>query len=161
MKRRADDRRYEARIVAVGRDCDLALLAVDDPAFWENATFARFGELPAIRDRMTVVGFPIGGEQVGGWAEWDRDEMTPRLPRLAPGDPNEKSRTDTRVAAPLVFRIRSPRALCHEWKSPATAWRGGSCWRCKLMPVRAGWWAAVLPCVTVPCAVGPWPYPTP
>ncbi|KAI7845653.1 hypothetical protein COHA_000767 [Chlorella ohadii] len=64
VKRRADDRRYEARIVAVGRDCDLALLAVDDPAFWENATFARFGELPAIRDRMTVVGFPIGGEQL-------------------------------------------------------------------------------------------------
>lgn len=66
MKRRADDRRFPARVVAVGRDCDLALLAVEDDTFWENATFASFAELPAIRDRMTVVGFPIGGEQVGG-----------------------------------------------------------------------------------------------
>lgn len=66
VKRRADDTRFEARVVAVGRDCDLALLAVDDEVFWENATFATFAELPAIRDRMTVVGFPIGGEQVGG-----------------------------------------------------------------------------------------------
>ncbi|PRW44318.1 protease Do-like 9 [Chlorella sorokiniana] len=64
VKRRSDDTRFEARVVAAGRDCDLALLAVDDETFWENATFARFGGLPAIRDRMTVVGFPIGGEQV-------------------------------------------------------------------------------------------------
>lgn len=134
VKRRADDKRFEARVVAVGRDCDLALLAVDDEVFWENATFATFAELPAIRDRMTVVGFPIGGEQVGsrgrlGAGAREGQGHISICSELCPAHP--ASQTD---------RCLSPRASCLAWKSRATRWRGESCWPCRLMLVRGlGW----------------------
>lgn len=38
---------------------------VADPMFWEGANFVEFAnELPSLRDSVTVVGFPIGGETV-------------------------------------------------------------------------------------------------
>src|SRR5690606_23070094 len=49
---------------AVWHDCDLALLQVEDEGFFDDVPPADIGELPALRDKVSVVGFPIGGEEI-------------------------------------------------------------------------------------------------
>ncbi len=34
VKKRGDDEKFLARVLSVGVDCDVALLTVDDDAFW-------------------------------------------------------------------------------------------------------------------------------
>ena len=53
-----------AHVEAVCHDCDLALLTVEDPAFLSDTPPAEIGELPDLRDKVTVVGFPVGGEEI-------------------------------------------------------------------------------------------------
>lgn len=53
-----------AQVKAVCHDCDLALLAVDDPEFTEDVPAARIEELAHQGDDVAVVGFPIGGEEL-------------------------------------------------------------------------------------------------
>jgi len=60
----AEPTRYVGRVEAVCHDADLALVAVDDPTFMEGVTPARLGGLPELREPITVVGFPVGGEEV-------------------------------------------------------------------------------------------------
>lgn len=64
MKRRGDDTKFIARVLAIGVECDIALLAVDDENFWEGATPLKFGGLPNLQDAVTVVGYPIGGDTI-------------------------------------------------------------------------------------------------
>ncbi|KAL4448419.1 hypothetical protein ABPG75_005638 [Micractinium tetrahymenae] len=68
LKKRWDKRRWDAKVLAIGRDPDIALLTVEDPGFWEGAAFATFGELPSARDSVTVVGFPLGGDTISATA---------------------------------------------------------------------------------------------
>ncbi len=56
MKRRGDDRKFLARVLSIGVDCDVALLDVEDEAFWEGATPLEFGTLPRLQDAVAVVG---------------------------------------------------------------------------------------------------------
>ena len=63
--RRGDDRKFIARCVAVCTECDLALLTVDDDAFWEGPSAPkplRFGRLPRLQDAVAVLGYPVGGD---------------------------------------------------------------------------------------------------
>lgn len=53
-----------ARVVAICHDCDLALLEVDSPDFMEGVEAAEIGELPSLRDRVSVIGYPVGGEEI-------------------------------------------------------------------------------------------------
>ncbi len=57
-----DPEKTVATVEAVCHDADLALLRVSAP--FEDVEPAALGELPARRDRVSVVGFPIGGEEV-------------------------------------------------------------------------------------------------
>ncbi|MBC8378111.1 MAG: trypsin-like peptidase domain-containing protein [Planctomycetes bacterium] len=56
--------RYPAQVEFVGHDCDLAVLRVADPAFFENTEPVRFGGLPKINSTVQTCGFPMGGRQV-------------------------------------------------------------------------------------------------
>ena len=49
MKRRGDDRKFLARVLAVGTECDIALLTVDDDAFWAGVAPLAFGSLPHLQ----------------------------------------------------------------------------------------------------------------
>ena len=40
------------------------MLTVDDDEFWEGVSPVEFGELPALQDAVTVVGYPIGGDTI-------------------------------------------------------------------------------------------------
>ena len=61
LKKRGDDKKYVARVLAIGVECDLALLTVDDASFFDGVAPVRFGRLPSLQDPVTVVGYPIGG----------------------------------------------------------------------------------------------------
>lgn len=60
----ADPTRFVGRVAAVCHDADLALLAIDDPSFMEGVQPARLGGLPELREPITVIGFPVGGDEV-------------------------------------------------------------------------------------------------
>jgi S1-C subfamily serine protease len=64
VKRRGDDEKFLARVLALGVDCDIALLTVDDPAFWQGLQPLEFGPLPQLQDTVAVVGYPIGGDTI-------------------------------------------------------------------------------------------------
>jgi S1-C subfamily serine protease len=64
VQKTSDPDKAIARIVAFGHDCDLALLTVDDDAFWKDLPAARLGDLPRLQDEVSVVGFPTGGEEL-------------------------------------------------------------------------------------------------
>ena len=53
-----------ARVKFVGHDCDLAILEVDDKSIFKDSTPMTFGALPRLRSPVSVIGFPMGGEQV-------------------------------------------------------------------------------------------------
>ncbi|XP_059645659.1 protease Do-like 9 [Cornus florida] len=64
LKKRGSDTKYLARVLAFGTECDIALLTVDDDEFWEGVSPVEFGDLPALQDAVTVVGYPIGGDTI-------------------------------------------------------------------------------------------------
>lgn len=65
-RRRGSDAKVVARVLAIGVECDLALLAVDgDDAdeFWrglQGVTLCR--SLPRLQESVSVCGFPLGGD---------------------------------------------------------------------------------------------------
>lgn len=60
----SDPNKAIARVEAICHDCDLALLSIDDPSFTKDTEIAEIGALPTLRDRVSVVGYPIGGEEI-------------------------------------------------------------------------------------------------
>lgn len=61
LKKRGSDKKYVAKVLAIGVECDLALLTVDDDEFFDGVDPVRFGVLPRLQDSVTVVGYPVGG----------------------------------------------------------------------------------------------------
>jgi S1-C subfamily serine protease len=64
LRREDRAKRYPARVVFVGHDCDLALLAVDDQSFFEATAPLELAGLPEINSTVTTYGFPIGGDRI-------------------------------------------------------------------------------------------------
>ncbi len=64
VKKYGDTKRYQARVLFVSHDVDLALLEVKDKAFFKDTTPLPFGELPNIQDKVTVYGYPMGGNTI-------------------------------------------------------------------------------------------------
>lgn len=53
-----------AHIEAISHDSDLALLRVAEPGFTRGIKPAELGDLPRLRDEVSVVGYPVGGDEV-------------------------------------------------------------------------------------------------
>ncbi|BFG32606.1 hypothetical protein CerSpe_188800 [Prunus speciosa] len=64
LKKRGSDTKYLATVLAIGTECDIAMLTVDDNEFWDGVSPVEFGDLPALQDSVTVVGYPIGGDTI-------------------------------------------------------------------------------------------------
>ncbi len=64
IQRYQDPKPYPAEIEYIGHDCDLAVLKVSDPAFYEGMESLSFGELPEVRSTVVTYGYPAGGEQI-------------------------------------------------------------------------------------------------
>ncbi len=64
VKKHNDPKKYTAKVIAIGSDCDLALLSVEDEDFFEGTRPLEYGGLPKLQDTVTVLGFPQGGEKL-------------------------------------------------------------------------------------------------
>jgi len=64
VQKNSDPNKAVARVEAVCHDSDLALLRVGDPAFLEDVAPAQIGDFPDLRDTVSVVGYPVGGEEI-------------------------------------------------------------------------------------------------
>ena len=53
-----------ARVLAVAHDCDVAVLTVDDPKWWNGTLTLKLGGLPQLHESIVVVGYPLGGDQI-------------------------------------------------------------------------------------------------
>lgn len=61
--RRPDlQKKFSARVLHVDHSCDLALLTVDDPAFFDGVAPLEIGELPRVESAITAYGYAVGGE---------------------------------------------------------------------------------------------------
>jgi S1-C subfamily serine protease len=61
VQRYGDPRKYKARVKAVSHQADLALLQVDNPAFFSDVKALEMDDLPETRQEVTVYGYPEGG----------------------------------------------------------------------------------------------------
>jgi len=57
-------KRYPAKVAFIGHDCDLAVLIVDDPTFFEGTSQLELGELPTLNSTVMTCGFPMGGRRI-------------------------------------------------------------------------------------------------
>ena len=54
-----------AEVLAIGTECDIALLSVEDDEFWEEVEPLELGPLPRLQDAVAVIGYPIGRDTHG------------------------------------------------------------------------------------------------
>ncbi|NEW60044.1 trypsin-like serine protease, partial [Sulfurovum sp. bin170] len=64
VKKYGDTKRYQAKVLEVSHETDLALLEVNDKHFFDETTALTFGELPKMQDNVTVYGYPMGGNTI-------------------------------------------------------------------------------------------------
>lgn len=64
VRRYQDPQPFQARVAYIGHDCDLAILEVDEPAFFDYLEPLPLGELPKVRSEVVTYGYPAGGEQI-------------------------------------------------------------------------------------------------
>jgi len=61
VQRYGERKRYIAKVYAVSHQADLALLKVEEKAFFEGVKPLTFGSLPNVEQKIVVYGFPMGG----------------------------------------------------------------------------------------------------
>lgn len=75
VKKRYSDTKYKAEVVAIGNECDIALLEVKGKEFWDEFDqhvglddgrhpFLTPGPLPELQDPVLVIGYPSPGNQI-------------------------------------------------------------------------------------------------
>lgn len=53
-----------ARVIGVCHQSDLAVLTVEDEAFWRDIDCLEFGDIPELQESITVIGYPTGGDSI-------------------------------------------------------------------------------------------------
>jgi S1-C subfamily serine protease len=64
VKRADRPKRYKARVVFAGHDCDLAMLTVENDEFFEGMEPLVIGARPNLRTTVATVGYPMGGTRL-------------------------------------------------------------------------------------------------
>ncbi len=59
-----DPRPWPARVAAIGHDCDLAILELENPERIEGVPALELDGLPALRSRVVTYGYPLGGQLI-------------------------------------------------------------------------------------------------
>ena len=91
VRKQNEDTLFVAKVKYVDHECDLALLTVDDPAFFSDITPMEFAETPPPQSMVIAAGFPIGGDglsltqgiisriEVRGYAHSDKNLLTAQI----------------------------------------------------------------------------------
>ena len=56
--------KYPAKVEFIAHDCDLALLSLEDDSDFADFPHFSIGEMPQLESRVTVIGYPVGGERL-------------------------------------------------------------------------------------------------
>jgi S1-C subfamily serine protease len=64
LRKQGDFDKYEARILGITHQTDLAILTVSDERFWNEAEDVEFGSLPQMQQEVDVIGYPRGGDTI-------------------------------------------------------------------------------------------------
>jgi len=64
VKRPDRPKKYDARVLFIAHDSDLALITVDDDEFFEGLIPLEFGGVPKLKSMVTAVGYPTGGQKL-------------------------------------------------------------------------------------------------
>jgi S1-C subfamily serine protease len=64
VQRDGDSQPETAYVKYVAHDCDLAILEVKSPTFFDDIPAMSLGDLPKLRSPVATIGFPTGGEQI-------------------------------------------------------------------------------------------------
>ncbi len=62
VRREGDPNKYQAFVIAVSHDADLALITVYEDQFFQGIEPLELGDLPRAREEVTVYGYPMGGD---------------------------------------------------------------------------------------------------
>lgn len=60
VRKHGSPTKYRAEVQAVGHECDLAILIVDNDEFWEGMNPLELGDVPSLQEAVCVVGYPQG-----------------------------------------------------------------------------------------------------
>ena len=64
VEKENDPKKYIATVEHIAHDCDLAILKVQDPAFFKGTIPLALGGIPELESTVTVFGYPIGGDRM-------------------------------------------------------------------------------------------------
>ncbi|CAK9060151.1 unnamed protein product [Durusdinium trenchii] len=66
VRKRGDDEKFEAEVLARATDCDLAILTVREESFWKGTLSAQelCRDVPALFSEVVCVGYPTGGDNL-------------------------------------------------------------------------------------------------
>ena len=64
IKKVDDPTPYEAEILHIAHDCDLALLGLKDYSAFKDVKPLKFGSIPQLNSTVIAVGYPIGGQRI-------------------------------------------------------------------------------------------------
>ena len=64
LRRFQDPRPWQAQVEHISHECDLAVLKVTEPGFFDGLDPLPIGELPKVRSTVVTCGYPSGGEQI-------------------------------------------------------------------------------------------------
>jgi S1-C subfamily serine protease len=65
VRKNGNNTPYVARVLLIGHTCDLAILTVEDPRFFDDIQIPPFADtLPDREEAVTVLGYPVGGDKL-------------------------------------------------------------------------------------------------
>ncbi|XP_073118013.1 protease Do-like 10, mitochondrial [Elaeis guineensis] len=64
VRKHGSPTKYKAEVQAVGHECDLALLTIENEEFWDGMNFLELGDIPFLQEAVAVVGYPQGGDNI-------------------------------------------------------------------------------------------------
>jgi len=64
VRKHGSAEKFVARVIGVCHQSDLAVLTVEDEAFWRDVDHLEFGEIPELQESITVIGYPTGGDSI-------------------------------------------------------------------------------------------------
>ena len=64
IRKEGDSKKYKALVKFISEEYDLALVEIEDKSFFNGTVPLKMGTLPVIQERLTVYGYPLGGDKL-------------------------------------------------------------------------------------------------